>query len=58
MSATPMTVLYDGACPLCRRTVAALRRLDWFRRLRFADATDAALREAVAPGLSEAAVMR
>ena len=53
-----VTVLFDGGCPLCRRTVRTLRRLDWLHRLRFADATDAALRERIAPGLSEAAVMR
>ena len=52
-----LTVLFDGACPLCRRTVAALRALDWLGRLRFEDATDAATRERFAPGLTEAAVL-
>jgi|SRR5687767_9631064 predicted DCC family thiol-disulfide oxidoreductase YuxK len=52
-----MTVLFDGGCPLCRRTVRVLRRIDWLDRLRFVDATDAPSRERVAPGLSEAAVM-
>jgi predicted DCC family thiol-disulfide oxidoreductase YuxK len=31
-------VLYDGQCPLCLKSVAILRRLDWLRRLRYADA--------------------
>lgn len=52
-----LTVLFDGGCPLCRRTVRILRALDWRQRLRFVDATSAAAREQVAPGLSEAAVM-
>jgi len=26
-------VLYDGECPLCQRSVAILKRLDWLRRL-------------------------
>ncbi len=45
-------VLFDGGCPLCRRTVRLLSRLDWFGRLTFADATDDALRQRYAPGLS------
>ena len=50
-------VLFDGGCPLCRRTVRSLRRIDWLRRLRFVDATDADARKREAPGLSERAVM-
>ena len=26
-------VLYDGLCPLCLRSVAILKKLDWFGRL-------------------------
>ena len=33
-------VLYDGDCPLCRRSVETLRRLDWMDRLGYADARD------------------
>jgi predicted DCC family thiol-disulfide oxidoreductase YuxK len=33
-------VLYDGACPLCRKSVAVLRRLDWRKRLTYQDARD------------------
>ena len=51
------TVLYDGGCPMCRRTVRVLRRLDWLHRLTFVDATDAVVRERVAPGLTEAEVL-
>jgi predicted DCC family thiol-disulfide oxidoreductase YuxK len=29
--------LFDGGCGLCRPTVAALRRLDWRRRVEFMD---------------------
>jgi predicted DCC family thiol-disulfide oxidoreductase YuxK len=50
-------VLFDGGCPLCRRTVRQLRALDWLGRLRFVDGTKADLRERVAPGLSEAALL-
>jgi predicted DCC family thiol-disulfide oxidoreductase YuxK len=35
-------VLYDGACPLCRKSVAILQRLDWRRRLTYQDARDVA----------------
>jgi predicted DCC family thiol-disulfide oxidoreductase YuxK len=51
-------VLFDGGCPMCRNTVRRLHRLDWLHRLTFADATDAARRERLAPGLTEAEIMR
>ena len=53
-----MLVLFDGGCPMCRRTVRRLHRLDWLHRLTFADATDPERRERLAPGLTEAEVMR
>ena len=31
-------LLFDGQCPLCRRSVAILKRLDWFARLQYQDA--------------------
>ncbi|MCT0210772.1 MAG: DUF393 domain-containing protein [Cyanobium sp.] len=38
MTATALTLLYDGACPLCLREVAVLRRRDAGRgRLAFVD---------------------
>ena len=35
-----LTVWYDGACPLCRREIAAMRRLDWRRAILFVDIAD------------------
>jgi predicted DCC family thiol-disulfide oxidoreductase YuxK len=53
-----MTVLFDGGCPMCRKTVRRLHRFDWLHRLTFVDATDAARRERYAPGLTEEQIMR
>ena len=53
-----MTVLFDGGCPMCRATVRRLWRLDWLQRLSFADATNPERRERLAPGLTEAQMMR
>jgi predicted DCC family thiol-disulfide oxidoreductase YuxK len=33
-------VLYDGQCKLCQKSVALLKRLDWFGTLRYQDARD------------------
>ena len=52
-----LAVLFDGGCPVCRRTVRVLHRLDWFGKLQFADATNAERRERLAPGLTEAEVL-
>ncbi|KUR70252.1 thiol-disulfide oxidoreductase [Novosphingobium fuchskuhlense] len=37
MYAPPLTVWYDGACPLCTREIALMRRLDRARRIDFVD---------------------
>jgi len=39
MSAPRLTVWHDGACPLCQREIALMRRLDWNGAIRFVDAT-------------------
>jgi predicted DCC family thiol-disulfide oxidoreductase YuxK len=57
-SSSPLVVLFDGGCPMCRRTVRTLQRLDWLGRLQFADATNPANRERVAPGLGESEAMQ
>lgn len=36
---TKLTVWHDGACPLCRREIALMRRLDRRGAIRFVDAT-------------------
>jgi predicted DCC family thiol-disulfide oxidoreductase YuxK len=35
-------VLYDGQCPLCLKSVALLKRLDWLRRFSYLDARERA----------------
>jgi predicted DCC family thiol-disulfide oxidoreductase YuxK len=35
-----LTVWHDGACPLCAREIAVMRRLDRAGRIRFVDAAD------------------
>ncbi len=36
-----VTVWFDGACPLCRREIALIRRLDWRGRIDFVDVATA-----------------
>ena len=52
----PLVVLFDGGCPMCRHLVRRLHTLDWLRKLRFVDGTNARLRGQIAPGLTEADV--
>ncbi|MBS3747350.1 MAG: DUF393 domain-containing protein [Wenzhouxiangellaceae bacterium] len=35
-----VTVWYDGGCPLCRREIAFMRRLDRRERIRFVDVSE------------------
>ncbi|UIP06056.1 DUF393 domain-containing protein [Erythrobacter sp. SDW2] len=35
-----VTVWYDGACPLCRREIAVMRRLDGQQRIEFIDVAE------------------
>ncbi len=39
METTRDTLFYDGKCGMCRRSVRALKRLDWFGRLAYRDST-------------------
>src|SRR6185503_21275946 len=54
---TRLPVLFDGGCPMCRRSVRIVRALDWNDRLQFVDATNAEARAFFAPSLTEAQVM-
>ncbi len=49
---TPLTVLYDGACPLCRREIGIYRDLQANTPVCFADVSDTAfpLPSALPPG--------
>ena len=40
MAMVMVTVWFDGGCPLCRREIAAMRRLDRRGRIAFIDVTD------------------
>lgn len=42
MSRRALTVWYDGSCPLCRREIALMQRLDWRCRVDFIDLSRAA----------------
>jgi predicted DCC family thiol-disulfide oxidoreductase YuxK len=50
-------LLYDGQCPLCRRSVAILKKLDWFRRIDYRDARDEANIPSVIPPLQAARLL-
>lgn len=39
--ASDVTVFFDGACPLCRREIALMRRLDHRGAIHFIDISDA-----------------
>jgi predicted DCC family thiol-disulfide oxidoreductase YuxK len=42
------TVLYDGHCAFCCKSVALLRRLDWMEQLHYLDARSAAGQQTIA----------
>jgi predicted DCC family thiol-disulfide oxidoreductase YuxK len=39
---TDVKIWFDGACPLCVREIALMRRLDWRDRISFIDLSDEA----------------
>ena len=41
-AAQKITVWFDSGCPLCRKEIALMRRLDRAHRINFVDATDQA----------------
>src|SRR5688572_21767707 len=57
MSGKRAIVLYDGLCPLCRKSVAILTPLDWLNRLEFRDARDPANVPAREPPLEPARLL-
>lgn len=40
VTANKAIVLFDGICPLCRKSVGLVKRLDWLGRLTYQDARD------------------
>lgn len=52
-----LTVLYDGACPLCRREIGLYQRLGEEASLRFCDISREGAEVALPPGLSRAQLM-
>ena len=51
-----VTILYDGQCRLCRRSIGMLSMLDWLHRLRLVDFHDAGARKKIAPTTSLASL--
>ena len=51
----PLTVLYDGACPLCRREIGVYRGLQPNTPVCFADVSDAG--QPLPPGTTQAQLM-
>jgi predicted DCC family thiol-disulfide oxidoreductase YuxK len=37
MASYPLTIFFDGACPICNREIALMKRLDRRRQLEFCD---------------------
>lgn len=54
---TELTVWYDGACPLCRREIALMRRLDRARAIGFVDVADGATDGAAGCPVDRAALL-
>jgi predicted DCC family thiol-disulfide oxidoreductase YuxK len=48
-----VTVLYDGQCGLCLKSILAVRLFDWLEQFSYTDFRDTAERKKVAPDLTE-----
>ncbi len=57
MSHDQATVLFDGTCAFCQKSVSILKRLDWRRRLDCRDANDTANWPATQPPLDHGRLM-
>lgn len=53
-----LTALYDGKCALCRSTCAAMRKLDWLKRIDFVDLHEGGWARDRFSNLSRASLMR
>jgi predicted DCC family thiol-disulfide oxidoreductase YuxK len=51
-------VFYDEMCPICKKSKRTLERLDWLKRLTFADIHDRRFAEAELPDVSYADMLR
>jgi predicted DCC family thiol-disulfide oxidoreductase YuxK len=60
ITSEPLTqprLLYDGMCPLCRRSVAVLQKLDWLRTIDYRSAREPANVPATDPPLEPARLL-
>lgn len=55
---TPLTVLYDGRCGFCTKTVIILQSFDWLHRLAFANFHDRDVRKKYAPKIELSALKK
>lgn len=54
---TKATVLYDGECGFCQRSVAILKKLDWFKKLHYQNARQTELLPKTDPPLDPARLL-
>lgn len=51
-------MFYDGMCPICRKSMRTVKRLDWLGRFDFADIHDRGFAEAELPGVTYADMLK